>query len=143
MSKICPACGSTAMPRRPRISTSRWCRIRRSRTFSATSSTVPSGKAGTVLVVEFTVAGQPLHGAQRRHEAWNTPMRCRSMIDCDDQAEVDQRLECDSWPMAARSEQCGWIRDRYGVSWQIVPNVMIEFLGGSDKAARRSARCRP
>ena len=53
MSKISPACGSTARPRRPRISTFRCCRICR------TSSDVDGrGKAGTVLVVEFTLAGQ-------------------------------------------------------------------------------------
>jgi predicted 3-demethylubiquinone-9 3-methyltransferase (glyoxalase superfamily) len=35
--------------------------------------------------------------------------------------------------------QCGWLRDRYGVSWQIVPNAMMTYLGGTDRAAEKRA----
>jgi len=35
--------------------------------------------------------------------------------------------------------QCGWLRDRYGVSWQIVPNAMMTYLGGPDRAAAKRA----
>ena len=38
--------------------------------------------------------------------------------------------------MAAQAERCGWLQDRYGVSWQIVPSVLPELLGGSDAPAR-------
>jgi predicted 3-demethylubiquinone-9 3-methyltransferase (glyoxalase superfamily) len=95
----------------------------------------PAGKAGTVLIVEFTLAGQrflALNGGTRFEYTHAVSFK----IDCADQAEVD-RL----WAALAdggKVEQCGWLKDRYGVSWQIVPTVAIEMLGDPD--AVRAAR---
>jgi predicted 3-demethylubiquinone-9 3-methyltransferase (glyoxalase superfamily) len=97
----------------------------------------PSGKTGTVLVVEFTVAGQ-------RFMALNGGMRVEYnhavsfMIGCEDQAEVD-RLWDTILAHGGTVERCGWIRDRWGLSWQIVPNAMMKYLGGSDKAGAQRA----
>jgi predicted 3-demethylubiquinone-9 3-methyltransferase (glyoxalase superfamily) len=52
-------------------------------------------------------------------------------VECEDQAEVDyfwMRLSADS-----QSEQCGWLKDRFGISWQIVPKQMGELLGSSNR----------
>ena len=92
----------------------------------------PAGKAGTVLVVEFTLAGQ-------RYLALNGGIRVEYthavsfMIDCADQAEVDRLWDTLS-ANGGSVEQCGWLRDRYGVSWQIVPTALMQYLGGSDPA---------
>ena len=51
-------------------------------------------------------------------------------IDCSDQAEVDRLWEALSADEAA--EQCGWLRDRFGVSWQIVPSALPRLLGDPD-----------
>jgi predicted 3-demethylubiquinone-9 3-methyltransferase (glyoxalase superfamily) len=97
----------------------------------------PAGKAGTVLLVEFTLAGQ-------RFMAVNGGMRMEYthavsfVIDCADQAEVD-RLWHALLANGGKAEQCGWLKDRFGVSWQIVPSVLPKYLGGPDKAGAARA----
>jgi predicted 3-demethylubiquinone-9 3-methyltransferase (glyoxalase superfamily) len=91
----------------------------------------PAGKAGTVLVVEFTLAGQrfmALNGGARFEYTHAISFK----IDCADQAEVDRLW--DALSDGGAVERCGWLRDRYGVSWQIVPTVLPELLGGGDAA---------
>jgi predicted 3-demethylubiquinone-9 3-methyltransferase (glyoxalase superfamily) len=96
-----------------------------------------AGKAGTVLVIEFTLAGQ-------RFMALNGGMKVEYthavsfMIGCEDQAEVD-RLWDTILTHGGTVERCGWIRDRWGLSWQIVPTALPKYLGGSDKAGAQRA----
>jgi predicted 3-demethylubiquinone-9 3-methyltransferase (glyoxalase superfamily) len=91
----------------------------------------PSGKTGSVLVVEFTLAGQ-------RYLALNGGMRFEYthaisfQVDCADQAEVDRLW--DTLSDGGSIEQCGWLKDRYGVSWQIVPTVLVKMLRDPDPA---------
>lgn len=92
----------------------------------------PAGKAGTVLVVDFTLAGQrflALNGGTR----FEYTHAISFMIDCADQAEVDRLWDALS-ANGGSVEQCGWLKDRYGVSWQIVPAALMNFLGGPDAA---------
>jgi predicted 3-demethylubiquinone-9 3-methyltransferase (glyoxalase superfamily) len=96
----------------------------------------PAGKAGTVLVVEFTLAGQrfmALNGGSRFEYSHAISFK----IDCADQAEVD--LLWDALSDGGAVERCGWLKDRYGVSWQIVPSVLPELLGGPDAAGAQRA----
>jgi predicted 3-demethylubiquinone-9 3-methyltransferase (glyoxalase superfamily) len=91
----------------------------------------PAGKAGSVLVVEFTLAGQrfmALNGGM--HVEYTQAVSFK--IDCEDQAEVDRLWDalCADGGQAVR---CGWLRDRYGVSWQLVPTALPKYLGGSDR----------
>jgi predicted 3-demethylubiquinone-9 3-methyltransferase (glyoxalase superfamily) len=97
----------------------------------------PAGKAGTVLVVEFTLAGQSylaLNGGTRFEYTHAISFK----IDCADQAEVDRLWDALS-ANGGSIEQCGWLRDRYGVSWQIVPAALMKYIGGSDAAGARRA----
>ena len=92
----------------------------------------PSGKAGSVLVVEFTLAGQrfmALNGGMRFEYTHAVSFK----IDCADQAEVDHLWDalCSG---GGQAERCGWLRDRYGVSWQIVPTVLGEMMKDPDSA---------
>ena len=97
----------------------------------------PHGKAGNVIVVQFTLAGQ-------RFMALNGGMRMEYtnavsfVIDCADQAEVD-RLWDAILAHGGKAEQCGWIRDRYGLAWQITPSALPKYLGGPDKAGAQRA----
>ena len=97
----------------------------------------PAGKAGTALVVQFTLAGQEyiaLNGGMRFEYTHAISFK----IDCADQAEVDRLWDALS-SNGGSVERCGWLRDRYGVCWQIVPSVLGELLGGPDRAGAERA----
>src|SRR3954471_7580978 len=97
----------------------------------------PGGKAGSVLVVEFTLAGQ-------RFVALNGGMRIEHthavsfMIDCADQAEVDRLWET-LLSGGGQAQRCGWLRERSGISWQIIPAALPKYLGGPDRAGAQRA----
>ena len=96
----------------------------------------PSGKEGSVLVVEFSVAGQPLvalNGGMKMEYTHAISL----MIHCDDQAQVDSVWNA-FLAHGGKEEQCGWLRDKFGVSWQVVPTVLGKLLGDKDpKKANR------
>jgi predicted 3-demethylubiquinone-9 3-methyltransferase (glyoxalase superfamily) len=89
----------------------------------------PAGKAGTVLVVGFTLAGQgfmALNGGMQFEYTHAISFH----VDCADQAEVDRLW--DALSKGGTIERCGWLKDRFGVSWQIVPTVLSQMLGDPD-----------
>jgi predicted 3-demethylubiquinone-9 3-methyltransferase (glyoxalase superfamily) len=91
----------------------------------------PGGKAGTVLVVDFTLAGQrfiALNGGRR----FEYTHAVSFYVDCADQAEVDRLW--DALSDGGQVEQCGWLKDRYGIPWQIIPAALPKMLGDPDPA---------
>ena len=97
----------------------------------------PAGKAGTVLVVQFTLAGQSymaLNGGTR----FEYTQAISFKIDCADQAEVDRLWDALS-SNGGSVQRCGWLKDRFGVHWQIVPSVLPQLLGGADRAGAQRA----
>src|SRR5690606_33041990 len=96
----------------------------------------PAGKAGDVLMVEFTLDGQPftaLNGGP--YFQFNEAVSFQ--IACADQAEYDRYVEALS--AVPEAEQCGWVKDRYGLSWQLTPTRMTELLSDPDPARARRA----
>ena len=99
-------------------------------------SDYPSGKAGDVLTVEFTLIGRPFTGLNggplfRFNEAISF------QIPVDTQAEADRLA--DALSAVPEAEQCGWVKDRFGVSWQIVPRQLIRLISDADPARARRA----
>jgi predicted 3-demethylubiquinone-9 3-methyltransferase (glyoxalase superfamily) len=97
----------------------------------------PSGPAGMVLVVDFTLSGQQfqaLNGGPdfRFNEAVSF------VIDCDDQAEVD-RLWDALIADGGEPGPCGWLKDRFGLSWQVVPRRLNELINDPDPERARRA----
>ena len=98
----------------------------------------PSGKAGDVLTVEFTVAGIPCLGlnggpAFKHSEAFSF------QIATDDQEETDRYWNA-IVGNGGQESQCGWCKDKWGISWQITPRVLMEALRvGGDEAKRAFA----
>jgi predicted 3-demethylubiquinone-9 3-methyltransferase (glyoxalase superfamily) len=92
----------------------------------------PAGKAGSVLVVEFTLAGQAYMALNGGTRFEYTPA-ISFKIDCADQAEIDRLWDALS-SNGGSEVRCGWVKDRYGVSWQVTPSMMPGLLGGPDRA---------
>ncbi len=94
-------------------------------------------KEGTVRYASFTLLGQEfaaMDSAREHKFAFNEAISF--IVPCDTQEEIDyfwKRLSADP-----KAEQCGWLKDRYGLSWQITPTIMNEMLDGDDK--ERTAR---
>lgn len=90
----------------------------------------PSGPPGSVEVVDFTLAGQPFQAISAGPlDPFNHAISF--VVNCDDQAEIDRYWQALS--DGGTVEQCGWLRDRYGVSWQIVPTVLGEMMTDADR----------
>ncbi len=95
----------------------------------------PSGKAGDILTVEFRVLGIECLGlnggaAFRHSEAFSFQVLTR------DQAETDRYWDA-IVGNGGQESACGWCKDRWGLSWQITPRVLVETLSGNDAAAAR------
>jgi len=99
-------------------------------------SDYPSGKAGDVLMVEFTLMGRPFTGLNGG-PAFQFNEAISFQIPVETQAEVE-RLS-DALSAIPEAEQCGWVKDRFGVSWQIVPRQLIRLIGDPDPARARRA----
>jgi predicted 3-demethylubiquinone-9 3-methyltransferase (glyoxalase superfamily) len=97
----------------------------------------PSGPAGMVLLVDFTLAGQQFQGLNGGPD-FKFNEAISFVIECQDQAEVDQlwnALTADG----GEPGPCGWLKDRFGVSWQIVPRELNEMLQDPDQERARRA----
>src|ERR1700690_954049 len=89
-------------------------------------SNYPSGKAGDVLTVEFTLMGRPFVGLNAGpHFRFNEAVSFQ--IPVETQAEIERLT--DALSAVPEAEQCGWVKDRYGLSWQIVPHKLPTLLG--------------
>lgn len=94
-------------------------------------------QAGTIKHAKFTLQGQTfaaMDSAYNHNFGFNEAVSF--VVHCQDQKEIDYYWERLS--AVPDSEQCGWLKDKYGLSWQIVPTVMDEMLGGKDE--KRIAR---
>ena len=91
-------------------------------------------KPGSVLTVAFELAGQPftaLNGGP--HFKFNEAVSLQIM--CDSQQEIDHYWNALGAGGPVEAQQCGWVKDRYGLSWQVVPKPFIEMLKSPDTAA--------
>jgi len=91
----------------------------------------PSGPAGSVAIVEFTLMGQPFQAISAGPlDPFNHAISF--IVECDDQAEIDRYWE--ALGKGGAVEQCGWLRDRYGLCWQIVPKGFHAMMKDPDRA---------
>lgn len=98
-------------------------------------SDYPMGKEGNVLTVEFTVAGIPCLGlnggpAFKHTEAFSF------QVATDDQVETD-RLWNAIVGNGGQESQCGWCKDKWGVSWQITPRALTDAMANPDRAVAK------
>jgi predicted 3-demethylubiquinone-9 3-methyltransferase (glyoxalase superfamily) len=87
--------------------------------------------AGSVMTVSFELEGQTftaLNGGP--HFQFNEAVSFQ--IDCDNQQEVDYYWDKLSAGGDENAQQCGWLKDRYGVSWQVIPHQLLDMLNDAD-----------
>ena len=104
---------------------------------SALPADSPSGPAGSVKVVEFTLLGQPFFAMSAGPlEDFNHSISFQ--VECENQAEIDRLWN--ALGAGGTIEQCGWLKDRYGLCWQIIPKILGEMMKDPDRArAKRVA----
>src|SRR5687768_12390391 len=90
----------------------------------------PSGPAGSVKVVEFTLLGQPFM-AITAGPLDPVNHAVSFLVECDSQEELDRYWN--ALLDGGEAEQCGWLRDKYGLSWQISPRVLHEMMADPDR----------
>ena len=98
------------------------------------------GEPGSAMTVEFEIDGQKVialnggpHFEHSEAFSWS--------VDCEDQAEVD-RLWADLTADGGEESQCGWVKDKFGLSWQIIPRRLTELVQDPDRAkANRVFEC--
>lgn len=95
----------------------------------------PSGPAGSVTVVNFTLFGQKFLAMNAGpHHEFNDAISF--MVNCTSQAETDRYWDA-ILKNGGKEQACGWIIDKWGVRWQIVPTALMEMMSSPDKAKSR------
>lgn len=95
------------------------------------------GPAGTVMVVRFELEGQEFSALNGGRQNFAFSEAISLIVDCESQEEVDY-----FWTALSQGGEegpCGWLKDRYGLSWQIVPRGMEEMLKASDQTKAQRA----
>ena len=99
--------------------------------YNEAAEKVAGRPAGSVMTVEFQLEGQEfvaLNGGP--HFKFNESISF--VVNCKTQAEVDYYWK--KLSAGGKEVQCGWLRDKFGISWQVVPTVLAELLSGKDDA---------
>ncbi|GAA5074276.1 VOC family protein [Lysobacter panacisoli] len=113
-------------------------RVLESMRYDAEGARVSGQPEGSVMTIEFELDGQrmtALNGGP--HFTFNEAVSL--VVNCHDQAEVDHYWDRLSAGGDPKAQQCGWLKDRFGVSWQVVPVEMFALLNDPDPVKARKA----
>jgi predicted 3-demethylubiquinone-9 3-methyltransferase (glyoxalase superfamily) len=100
--------------------------------YSEAGKEVHGQEPGTAMTIEFELNGQRFI-ALNAGPVFKFNEAVSFLIDCEDQEEVDYYWE--KLSAVPEAEQCGWLKDKYGLSWQVVPKQLGELMGDSDREA--------
>ena len=104
--------------------------------YDEASAKAAGGPVGSVLTIEFEIEGQKFTALNGGPD-FKFNESISFVVNCDTQKEVDyfwEKLTADG----GQESQCGWLKDKFGLSWQVTPTVLIEML--HDKDAKKSER---
>ena len=105
---------------------------------STMQSESPSGPPGSVKVVDFTLLGQRFQAMTAGpHHEFNDAISI--VVECEDQAELDRYWDA-LLKDGGKPQACGWLIDRFGVRWQIIPTVLDKWMSESESDKARSKR---
>jgi predicted 3-demethylubiquinone-9 3-methyltransferase (glyoxalase superfamily) len=91
------------------------------------------GPAGTVMTVAFRIEGQDFIALNGGKQDWQFNDAISFSVECETQAEIDYYWE-KLLAGGGKPVQCGWLKDKYGVSWQVNPTFLGDVFAGKDKA---------
>jgi predicted 3-demethylubiquinone-9 3-methyltransferase (glyoxalase superfamily) len=94
------------------------------------------GQEGTVMMVTFQIEGQEFTALNGGPHYTFSPA-ISFFVDCETQDEVDELWE--KLSEGGQEEQCGWLRDKYGISWQIIPSGLTEMLYSAESEKSQKA----
>lgn len=97
----------------------------------------PNGRKGDVVTVDYTLSGQRFTGINGGPD-FTFDEAVSFLIECDDQAELDRYWEALTAD-GGEPGPCGWLKDRFGVSWQVVPRRLQELMNADDADAAERA----
>ncbi len=100
--------------------------------YPETGQEITGGKPGSVLTVDFELDGQAFQ-ALNGGPIFKFTEAVSFVIDCKDQAEVDYFWE-KLLANGGKESVCGWLKDKFGMSWQVVPRALNELMSTGDKA---------
>ena len=104
---------------------------------STLPSASPSGPPGSVKIVEFDLFGQRFTAISAGPlDAFNHAVSF--IVHCDDQAEIDRYWNA-FLESGGKAEACGWLKDRYGLFWQVIPAELAQLMTDADPARARRA----
>jgi len=106
--------------------------------YTAAGYEIHKRPAGSVMTVAFELDGQPFT-ALNGGPAFTFNEAVSLQINCESQAEVDYYWDMLSEGGDVTAQQCGWLKDRYGLSWQVVPTVLPELLKNYESAQAQGA----
>ena len=109
----------------------------RIRSVARTPADTPFTKAGDLLSVEFELMGKPFVAIQGGSEFPFTEA-VSFQVHCDAQEEVDRYWDA-LLAGGGTESRCGWLKDRFGLSWQVIPTGMTDYIGGPDPEGARRA----
>lgn len=105
---------------------------------STLQSESPSGPPGSVKVVDFTLLGQRFQAMTAGpHHDFNDAISM--VVECEDQAELDRYWDA-LLKDGGKPQACGWLIDRFGLRWQIIPTVLDKWMSESESDKTRSKR---
>lgn len=108
-------------------------RIVRVTRYGETSYELHRERAGSVMTIAFELAGQSFT-ALNGGPVFSFNEAISLQVHCQTQAEVDHFWERLGAGGDEQAQQCGWLKDRYGVSWQIIPTALLDMINDSDSA---------
>ena len=113
-------------------------RVTDAQRFGEAGKEIHGQEPGTVMTVSFELDGQPFTGLNGG-PMFQFTEAISFMIHCDSQEEVDHFWHKLGEGGPVEAQQCGWLKDKFGVSWQVVPRVLFEMLQDPDTAKRERA----
>ncbi|HWB81042.1 MAG TPA: VOC family protein [Nannocystaceae bacterium] len=109
------------------------------KTYYTNESSEPSGRpAGSVMTIEFQLLGLDFT-AINGGPAFKFNESISLMVNCNTQAEIDRYWAKLGEGGDPKAQQCGWLKDKYGLSWQITPNMLLELIADSNSERARRA----